>query len=229
MKNELPKFHETFIPILKTLSSGEILHYQEMKKQVRDTYYSDLPEEILKLETKSGEQLILNRIGWAKAYLKQANFITQPERALVQITEKGKKVLEKGKLTLKDLKSDPDYIQKENEKIKTKAEEETDKQLENSSPQDLIDHGFSIIENEVKTDLLDKFKSIDPYYFEKVILILLKKMGYGDFVETKKSNDGGIDGIINQDQLGLEKIYIQAKRYSENKYEKRIFVISLAP
>lgn len=58
---------------------------------------------------------------------------------------------------------------------------------------------------------------MDPYAFEKIILILLKKMGYGDFIETSKSGDGGIDGIINEDQLGLEKIYIQAKRYSENK------------
>ena len=81
----------------------------------------------------------------------------------------------------------------------------------------LIDQGFDAIEKEVKSELLTKLKTIDPYYFEKVVLIVLNKMGYGKFEETKKSNDGGIDGIINQDQLGLEKIYIQAKRYAENK------------
>jgi restriction system protein len=64
-------------------------------------------------------------------------------------------------------------------------------------------------------------KEIDPYYFEKVILILLKKMGYGDYVETSKSGDGGIDGIINEDKLGLEKIYTQAKRYNENKVREK--------
>jgi len=89
--------------------------------------------------------------------------------------------------------------------------------IQNASPQDLIDSGFSKIETQVKNELLDKLKEIDPYYFEKVILILLKKMGYGDFIETKKSFDGGIDGIINEDKLGLEKIYTQAKRYNENK------------
>ena len=93
--------------------------------------------------------------------------------------------------------------------------------MENASPQDLIDSGFSVIESQVKSELLDKLKNIDPYYFEKVILILLKKMGYGDFVETSKSGDGGIDGIINEDQLGLEKIYIQAKRYNENKVREK--------
>ena len=65
---------------------------------------------------------------------------------------------------------------------------------------------------QIKSDLLEMLKDIDPYYFEKIILILLKKMGYGNFIETSKSKDGGIDGVINEDKLGLEKIYIQAKR-----------------
>ncbi|MEO5787879.1 restriction endonuclease, partial [Gelidibacter sp.] len=90
-----------------------------------------------------------------------------------------------------------------------------------ASPQDLIDEGFNQIEDEVKNDLLEKLKIIDPYYFEKVILILLKKMGYGDFIETAKSGDGGIDGIINEDKLGLDKIYIQAKRFNENKVREK--------
>lgn len=69
--------------------------------------------------------------------------------------------------------------------------------------------------------MLEKLKSIDPFYFERIILILLKKMGYGDFIETSKTGDGGIDGIINEDQLGLDKIYIQAKRYGENKVREK--------
>ena len=77
--------------------------------------------------------------------------------------------------------------------------------------------GFSAIEAQTKSELLEKLRVLDPYYFEKVILILLKRMGYGDFVETSKSGDGGIDGIIDEDKLGLEKIYIQAKRYTDNK------------
>jgi restriction system protein len=222
MNNHLPKFHETFIPILEVLSSGEILHYNELRKRVRDEYYSHLPEDILSKKTKTGDILILNRVGWAKSYLKEGNYITQPKRAMVQITEKGKATLRDGVLTLKQLKSDPDYKQCQEKKAKNKQlPPEVEQQFENSTPQDLIDQGFSIIEQDVKSELLEKFKSIDPYYFEKVILILLNKMGYGDFVETKKSGDGGIDGIINQDKLGLEKIYIQAKRYTENKIREK--------
>jgi restriction system protein len=220
---DLPKFHETFIPILEVLSSGEIMHYNELRKKVRDKYYSDLPQELLAKKTKSGDPLILNRIGWGKGYLKQAKLIKQPERAMVKITEKGKKILEVGKLTLKDLKNDPDYLEYEKNKKVEKEIGSIDNgaDVENASPQDLIDSGFSRIETQVKTELLEKLKSIDPYYFEKVILLLLKKMGYGDFVETAKSGDGGIDGIINEDKLGLEKIYIQAKRYNENKVREK--------
>jgi restriction system protein len=93
--------------------------------------------------------------------------------------------------------------------------------IQNASPQDLIDEGFYQIETDTKAELLERLKGVDPYYFEKVILILLKKMGYGEFVETAKSADGGIDGIINEDKLGLEKIYIQAKRFTENKVREK--------
>ncbi len=220
---ELPKYHETFIPILEVLSSGEIMHYNELRKRVRDKYYFDLPQELLAKKTKSGDPLILNRIGWGKGYLKQAKLIEQPERAMVKITEKGKNILKVGKLSLKDLKNDSDYLEYEKNKKVEKEMELIDNSsdIENASPQDLIDSGFSKIETQVKTELLEKLKSIDPYYFEKVILLLLKKMGYGDFVETAKSGDGGIDGIINEDKLGLEKIYIQAKRYNENKVREK--------
>ncbi len=221
MKAELPKFHETFIPILDILSSGEVMHYNELRKRVRDKFYSHIPEEILSQKTQSGDILVLNRIGWGKAYLKEGNFLIQPERAMVQITKKGIDTLKDGVLTLKQLKNDPDYIECQKNKNKNKPATDDEQQLENSTPQDLIDQGFSVIEKDIKSELLDKFKNIDPYYFEKVILILLNKMGYGDFVETKKSSDGGIDGIINQDKLGLEKLFIQAKRYSENKVREK--------
>ena len=215
----LPKYHETFIPILEVLSNGETIHYNELRKRVRDKYYSNLPEDLLKKKTKSGDILILNRIGWAKAYLKQGKFIEQPKRAMVQITEKGKEAIRTGKLTLKNVTNDPDFLAHREAKKEEKENEE--EKIENASPEELIDSGFSSIESQVKNELLEKLKNIDPYYFEKVILILLKKMGYGDFIETSKSGDGGIDGVINQDQLGLEKIYIQAKRYNENKVREK--------
>lgn len=218
---DLPKYHETFIPILEVLSNGEILHYNELRKRVRDKYFSDLPEELLNIKTKSGDLLILNRIGWGKAYLKVGKFVQQPERAMIKITDKGKNILKKGTLTLEDLQNDSDYQAHQKSKKNEKKLVTEKINSESDSPQDLIDSGFSKIETQVKSELLERLKEIDPYYFEKVILILLKKMGYGDFVETRKSSDGGIDGIINEDKLGLEKIYTQAKRYNDNKVREK--------
>ncbi len=192
------------------------MHYNQLRLAVRDRYYSQLPEELFRLTTKGGDLLILNRIGWGKAYLKQAKFVEQPERAMVQITAKGLAALKSGILTQQMLKSDPDYLAHEKQRDK-----EGITYSDNSTPEDLIDQGFSLMERTVKEDLLDRLKSVDPYYFERIILILLKKMGYGEFIETRKSNDQGIDGVINQDQLGLDKIYIQAKRYNENQVREK--------
>lgn len=216
---ELPKYHETFIPILEILSKVDSLKSRELTVNVRDKYYSHLPQELLREQTKSGGNVLLDRISWGKSYLKMGKFLSYPKRGTVKITDKGRQKLASGSLTLSDLQADEDFI---NHRASVTTDKEMTlsvkpSQVENASPQDLIDSGFSAIEKEVKSELLEKLKEIDPYYFEKVILILLKKMGYGDFVETTKSNDGGIDGVINEDKLGLEKIYTQAKRYSNNK------------
>ena len=116
-----------------------------------------------------------------------------------------------------EVKEDADYIayQKERESNRVVSEDQI-KDREDVSPQDMIDSGIDSIEKDVKHDLLSRLKTMDPYYFEKIIGILLKKMGYGQFQETSKSRDGGIDGVVNQDVLGLDKIYIQAKRFDEN-------------
>lgn len=217
MHQELPKFHETFNPILEILSNGEVIHTRVMQKRVIEKYYAHLPKELLEERTKSGENLINNRIAWGKSYLKKGGYIHYPSRGNVQITEKG--IAQKTHLSLNSLEQESslmDFYQIENDKKSTEI-----KKISNASPQDLIDEGFNQIERETKNELLEKLKEIDPYYFEKVILILLKKMGYGDFIETTKSSDGGIDGVINEDKLGLDKIYIQAKRFTENKVREK--------
>lgn len=220
---ELPKYHETFLPILETLNSIESISSRELATRVRDKYYSDLPKELLDKKTSTGANTLIDRILWGKSYLKMGKFVSYPKRGIVQITDKGKQALTSGQLLLADLQNDPDFIQHRSS-VESKKDNETELEtvdVESASPQDLIDTGFSTIETEVKTELLDKLKELDPYFFEKVILILLKRMGYGDFIETSKSGDGGIDGIINEDKLGLEKIYTQAKRYTENKVREK--------
>lgn len=218
---DIPKDHETFIPILEVLSDKGPLHYKELRRRVRDKYYSNLPAELLNQTLSTGTNKLLNRINWGKSYLKIGKFLKQAERGIVEITDKGKKVLKSGEFTMQDLKNDPDYIEHLKNRKKGNLGKDTlptkGSNPEGETPQDLIDRGISDIETQVKDDLLDKLKKIDPYEFERVILKLMKGMGYGEYEETKKSHDGGIDGIVNQDKLGLEKIYMQAKCYSENK------------
>ena len=206
---ELPKFNETFQPILDVLKDGNSLKRRDLLRMVEEKYYSYLPQELLNQTFKTGGRVIEGRIGWGLTYLKQGGFLLYPQRGLVQITEKGKTTT--SAISVKSIRQssiDNGYVANETLPLLDSQE---------ASPQDLIDSGFDQIERAVKSELLAKLKEVDPYYFEKIILILLNKMGYGDFVETTKSADGGIDGIINEDQLGLEKIYIQAKRYAENK------------
>ena len=220
---ELPKYHEAFIPVLEILNLEESLTSREMALKVRDKYYSDCPQDLLEQETSTGGNVLLDRIQWAKSYLKMAKFVSSPKRGIVQITEKEKNILKKGVLSLHDLQNDQDFVN-HRESVKSDKENKVvndTNNIDSASPQDLIDSGFLAIKTGVKTELLEKLKEIDPFYFEKVILILLKKMGYGDFIETSKSGDGGIDGIINEDKLGLEKIYTQAKRYNENKVREK--------
>lgn len=216
MIKEVPKFHETFKPILETLKLDDNISRAKLREKVIEKYYSDIPEELLTQRIKSGDILIHNRLNWGISYLKQAGFVFHPRRGFVELTEKGRKV--NNDISLQKVKSEiyslDSYKSLDNKK-------HVDDEIKTETPEDLINEGFNQIEKDIKNDLLDKLKTIDPYYFEKVILMLLKKMGYGDFIETTKSADGGIDGIINEDKLGLDKIYIQAKRFTENKVREK--------
>jgi len=207
---ELPKFNETFQPILSILHDGKVMSARELYKRVEEQFYSSLPNELLKITTKSGDRLIENRIAWGKSYLKKGGFVIFPQRGLVQITDKGKNA-KKEEISIDVMNADAlKFYDTNNSEIGNITNVE-------ASPQDLIEKGITQIEHSIKSDLLDKIKQMDPYLFEKTVLILLNKMGYGEYIETSKSRDGGIDGIINEDQLGIERIYIQSKRYNEGK------------
>lgn len=216
---DIPKFHETFLPILEVLKDGKTIQFRELCKIVKEKFFSELSDEQLKETTKSGDILIDNRIGWGKTYLKKSGYIEYPERGYFKITEKGLNL--KTNISLKDLVDESTVFEFYKDEKSTNDKIKSNVELKNSSPQDLIDEGFIRVEEAVKSELLNKLKKLDPYFFEKVILKLLKKMGYGEFIETSKSGDGGIDGVINEDKLGLDKIYIQAKRFREGKVREK--------
>ena len=163
---------------------------------------------------------------WARTYLSKAGLVLNTRRGFIKISDNGLKLLQlksiEKEVTLEDLAKYEDFLDFKNNK-KEDSENLKITEISSDTPQDKIDQGFNEIEKSLKDELLKKLKESNPYYFEKIILILFKKMGYGDFEETPKSDDGGIDGIISQDKLGLDRIYTQAKRYTQNSVgEKEI-------
>jgi restriction system protein len=213
----IPKFDETFLPILKVLDKQRLaISSADLPRLILEDGYFLLTAEELAQRTASGGLVFRDRVSWGKAYLKQAKLVSQPSRAMVEITAKGRSWLASGKtaLTLADLRQDPDYLAYVPQNS-SPSKKNVQNLLNEYSPQELVETGFNELSTSLKSELREKLFGIDPYYFQTVILVLFQKMGYGDFEETPKSGDGGIDGIINQDQLGLGRIYIQAKRYKE--------------
>ena len=144
---DLPKFNETFNPILYILKNGEVIHHRELLNSVVDKYYSHLPKELLEIKTKSGDVLIRNRIAWGKSYLKKGGFVEYPKRGLVKITKNGIEAANK-KLELKDVELDfMNFYTEES------AKHVDNNVIESSSPQDLIDSGFNAIESQTKSEL----------------------------------------------------------------------------
>lgn len=214
----VPKFHQTFLPILKILENGNEQRTTDLPEQILNRGYFKLTKREISEQTNNGKNRFHDRVWWGTTYLKQGKFIERPARGTIKITQKGIDFLKDNpeEMSLKWLKQDEDYIAHVPTRSKKADLNETG--IEEMSPDELIEKGFSELRDTLKKELLEKLHESNPYYFEKIVLVLFKKMGYGDFEETAKSGDGGIDGIINQDQLGIDKIYIQAKRYSpDNK------------
>lgn len=212
----IPKFDETFLPTLKVLQDGRTIKTRELPHILLAQGYFKLTDEELEEKTATGARLFFDRVSWGKSYLKQGKFVEQPERGLIKISEKGLALLaDKKHLDLSVLQSDSDFLayRRKSAVISKKSKAIVDGDV---TPQEVISMGITELENSLKRELVEQLKTVDPYYFEVVILKLFKSMGYGEFTRTSRSGDGGVDGIINQDALGVEKIYTQAKRYVDH-------------
>jgi len=210
----LPIFHETFLPVLKVLSHGNVQKTSDLPDQILEKGYIALTPEEASQDLSTGGNRFHNRVFWAVSYLSQGKFVERPARGMVKITQKGLDFL-KGNppvFTLQMMNKDSDFHAYIPTRSKTGNVDTED--TEDMTPEDLVDRGFLELGDGLKKDLLERLHSSNPYYFEKIVLVLFRKMGYGDFEETAKSGDGGIDGIISQDSLGIDKIYIQSKRYA---------------
>ena len=216
----VPKFFEFFECFLYAIQDGELHTAKEVKEKVAAVM--QLSEADREEMLPSGKQRTFdNRVAWARTYLDKAGLIETPLRGKYCITEKGKKALESGeKIDLKYLERSEGFrafygAASENitESIVTESEE---------SPMEVLDTAFQQVNATLASQLMDEVMKLTPAEFEKLVVKLLLQMGYGNGIDnagmvTQQSNDGGIDGIIKEDQLGFSHIYIQAKQWALNQ------------
>jgi restriction system protein len=208
------------VPALR-YGSERVLSFKEAVEKVSDEF--NLSEAEREETIPSGtERLIKNRTGWAITYLVKANLLQRPKRAHFTITDRGKKVLAENPevINRKFLEQFPEFIEflnKKSDKKNSPLQEQPE--LNVATPEERIGGAYDEITSKIKSDLLSNVLESSPAFFERVIVRLLVSMGYGGSVEQAgkhlgKSGDGGVDGVINEDKLGLDLIYIQAKRYA---------------
>ena len=216
----LPKFFEMHRHLLEVLSDGKPHQFRECAELVAQKM--NIGEEERKITISSGERSYVNRCGWSRTYMKKAGLITSPKTGILQITPLGQKALKEAPAIITDkylLKYDSfkEFLHGSKLNGKNKALVATP---ENSTPEEILETTTNKLKENLKKDLLDMILTKDPYFFEKLVLKLLKIMGYGtddfDAYVTQKSSDGGIDGVVFEDKLGFDKICYQAKRYSRD-------------
>ena len=216
----IPQYLKMYPSFLKSLSDGAEHPLSDAKQQALADF--GLTEEDLKEMLDSGRQSVFNnRIGWCRTYLKKAGLIESPSRARFIITEEGKKVLESGEeITNELLMRYPSFREFFNGKPSENtdhAEAETREEDSEETPEEAMDRLQKKMYQLLQDELLQKIHSNTPAFFERMVVELMEKMGYGWGKVTQSSRDEGIDGLIYQDKLGFDVIYVQAKRYDPEK------------
>jgi restriction system protein len=220
----IPKYEEIMLPFLKYLVDGQEHGLSETHDALAVQF--KLTDEELRELLPSGRQPVFrNRVGWARTYLKKAGLLTSPKRAHFKISDKGLSLLQENptEITSKYLMRYDDFIEFQS----IKKDKKDNGHLTQSSlidnadqtPEESLEYAYQKLHSELSKELLDIVKSCSPEFFEKLVIDLLITMGYGGSRKEAgqamgKSGDGGIDGIINEDKLGLDVIYLQAKRWA---------------
>ncbi|MBR0496630.1 MAG: restriction endonuclease [Treponema sp.] len=217
----IPDYQTLMLPLLKNVSDGKEHKIKEIMESLSKEF--SLGEEELNMMIPSGTQSIFyNRVSWAKTHLKKACLLNV-EKGIIKITERGKNVLAENpvKIDTKFLNQFDEFLEFKNRSNSKKEKIEVEPDYTKQTPEELIDTAFQDFQKSLAEDLLEKIRNVSPSFFEKLVVALLVKMGYGGSIKDAgkavgKTGDEGIDGIIKEDKLGLDVIYIQAKRWKEN-------------
>lgn len=226
----LPSWEDFNVPVLATLLDGELLPIRELRQRVADDV--GLTDEQRAIAMASGQLAYESRISWAASYLNRVDALERPQRAHYRITNKGRQLLQDhpngiSEAILREVANPDDqwWVPKKGTgtiEDDTSPFESSDTSLD---PTEQVEQGIARIHEDVGYGLLSRLQEREPEFFERAVVDLLLKMGYGGAhgrgTVTQLSNDGGIDGVIDQDALGLNKVYIQAKRYAPDNAVQR--------
>lgn len=217
--NGIPQYHMLMLPLLKVMGTGAEMTIPQMRDAV--AAHLALSAEALSQRLPSGAQTAFdNRMGWARTYLFKAGLIERPRRAIYVIGQSGKELLLNPPAAI-----DADFLRSydqfneflgagRNGKEDLIATSDAEDDL---TPEEQIEKGVRQIRRQLQDEVLDRVKQLPPEGFEQLVLRLLVGMGYGgsmaDVQGVARGADGGVDGVVNQDHLGLDRIYIQAKRW----------------
>lgn len=220
----IPDFQSIMLPLLQLGRDGEVHKIQNATRELAE-YFNLTKEEKSRLLPSGQSTIFYNRVGWAKTHIKKAGLIEDTNRGQFKITEKGKLTLQNNPkyLDMNYLKQFPEYSWfRKSQKSVSEKDVNQDEDPANLTPDETLESAFQKIKMDLSDKLLEYISISSPGFFEKLVVGLLVKMGYGGTQQNAaravgRSGDGGIDGIIDEDRLGLDSIYIQAKRWQADR------------
>ena len=215
----LGNFEYYFIPVLASLKKNGMMHRRANMDDVARA--EKLTAEEVARKSPKGTGIFRSRVHWSQAFLAQAGAVSRPQRGYLEITERGLKLLEENPQGFKKNKFNefPDYAnawggRRNNEELSGRLIDSPESEI---TPQERIDSAFEEIETALAAEIVQRVRNLSPKFLEIVVLELLHAMGYGaseaGIQHVGGPGDEGIDGVIHQDTLGLQRIYVQAKRY----------------
>lgn len=219
----IPDYQTLMLPVLKLAADGAEHKFSHAVELLAEEF-SLSTEERNELLPSGSQAVFNNRVGWARSYLKQAGLLSSPKRGFFTITPKGGALLAKNpeRVDISILEQYPEFLEFRNRK-KDKGENEKPEETSavsasSQTPEDALASAYSTLRKDLESEILSSVKEASPSFFERLVVDLLVRMGYGGNRQDAgkalgKSGDGGIDGIINEDRLGLDVIFIQAKRW----------------
>ena len=218
----IPTYEKFMFPVLKIFAHGQVKSKKEIAGAIIK-YFRFTEQDLSETLPSQAQLTYFNRMSWAITYLKKAGLLISPARACFQITEEGKSIVENNikDLDSKYLRRYESFLEFENLSHRQEKNNRTGEDIrDTTTPLENIINSYELIKKDVCDEILAKILEQSSDFFEQLVVDLVVAMGYGGSVEdagkaTKKTGDEGIDGIIKQDKLGLDNIYLQAKRWQK--------------